>query len=155
MYGINNNSSSSSSFLMKEEDDKMVRPSNTKKQTIPVIIYYIKKKLEFINEEIKELNNKLENEFLSDERLGTKIMLSILNQKINVFKNDLIQSNKKINDYIFEYVGRRMFNNDSTCLDDFSFYENVININNVSDILVNEKTHTYSIEKKSSCSYYR
>jgi hypothetical protein len=40
-----------------------------------------------------------------------------------------------------------MLNNDLTYLDDFSFYENVININNTNSLLVDEKTHTYSIEK--------
>jgi hypothetical protein len=80
MYGINNNSSSSSSFIMKEEDDEIVRPSNTEKQTIQVTIYYIKKQLEFINKEIKELNNRLENEFLSEcETSEIKITINILN----------------------------------------------------------------------------
>jgi hypothetical protein len=40
-----------------------------------------------------------------------------------------------------------MLNNNSIYLDDFLFYENVINVFNVSDLLVDKKTHTYSIEK--------
>jgi hypothetical protein len=40
-----------------------------------------------------------------------------------------------------------MLNNDSIYLDDFWFYENVVNIFNVSDLLVYKNTHTYSIEK--------
>jgi predicted nucleic acid-binding Zn-ribbon protein len=65
IYVVNNNSFSSSSFLLKEEDDEIVRSINTKKQTIPVTIYYIKKQLKFIHNKIKELKNKLENEILS------------------------------------------------------------------------------------------
>jgi hypothetical protein len=67
MYGVNNNSFLSSSYLMEEEDDEIVRPTNTKKQTITVTIYYIKKQLKFIHNEIKKLKIKLENEILSDE----------------------------------------------------------------------------------------
>jgi hypothetical protein len=40
-----------------------------------------------------------------------------------------------------------MLNNDLIYLDDFNFYENVVNANNVSDLLVDKKTHTYSIGK--------
>jgi hypothetical protein len=40
-----------------------------------------------------------------------------------------------------------MLNNDSTYLDDICFYENVIKVNNIRELLVDEKTHTYSIEK--------
>jgi hypothetical protein len=40
---------------MEEEDDEIVRSTNCKKQTIPVIIYYIKKQVEFIHNEIKKL----------------------------------------------------------------------------------------------------
>jgi hypothetical protein len=42
-----------------------------------------------------------------------------LNENLKKFKNDLIQLNKKINDYIFEYTRKPMLNNDSTCLKDF------------------------------------
>jgi hypothetical protein len=41
-----------------------------------------------------------------------------------------------------------MLNSNSIYLDDFWFYENVININNVNDLLVDKKTRTYSIGKK-------
>jgi hypothetical protein len=40
-----------------------------------------------------------------------------------------------------------VLNNNSIYLDDFLFYENTINVFNVSDLLVDKKTHTYSIEK--------
>jgi tRNA A37 threonylcarbamoyladenosine dehydratase len=71
-YGVNNNISSSSSYLMEEEDDEIVRSTNLKKQTIPVLIYYIEKQLEFLHNEIKEINNRLEIEILSSEEKGKK-----------------------------------------------------------------------------------
>jgi hypothetical protein len=40
-----------------------------------------------------------------------------------------------------------MINKDSIYLDDFWFYENIVNIVNVSDLLINKKKHTYSIVK--------
>jgi hypothetical protein len=40
-----------------------------------------------------------------------------------------------------------MLNNNSIYLDDFWFYENIINIFNVSDFLIDKKTRTYLIEK--------
>jgi hypothetical protein len=40
-----------------------------------------------------------------------------------------------------------MLNNYLIYLDDFCFYENVVNVNNVSDVLIDEKTYTYSIGK--------
>jgi hypothetical protein len=40
-----------------------------------------------------------------------------------------------------------MLNNNSIYLDDFWFYENVVNVFNVSCLLVDKKTHTYSIKK--------
>jgi hypothetical protein len=40
-----------------------------------------------------------------------------------------------------------MLNGDSIMLDVFYFYENVVIVNNTSDLLVDEKTHSYSIEK--------
>jgi hypothetical protein len=108
---------------MEEEDDEIVRPTNINKQTIPVTICHIEKQLEFIHNEIKKINNKLENEILfSDERYEIKSTEIILNQNIKIFKDDLIQLNKKINDYIFEYTGSRMLNNNSIYLDDFWFY---------------------------------
>jgi hypothetical protein len=40
-----------------------------------------------------------------------------------------------------------MLNNNSIYLDDFWFYENVVNVFNVSNLLIVKKTHTDSIEK--------
>jgi hypothetical protein len=136
---------------MEEEDDKIERPTNSRKQTISVTLYRIEKQLEFIHNEIKEINNRLEKEILTNiERYKIKSKESILNQNIKVFKNDLIQLNKKIKDYIFEYTRSRMLNNNSIYLDDFWFYEIIVNIFNVSDLLVDKKTLTYSIEKNTA-----
>jgi hypothetical protein len=57
---------------MEETDDEILRPTNTIKQTIQVTIYHIEKQLEFIHNEIKEINNKLENEILSSEEKRKK-----------------------------------------------------------------------------------
>jgi hypothetical protein len=106
MYGVNNNSSSSFpssfSYLMEEENDEIISPTNLKKQTIPVTIYHIEKQLEFFHNEIKEINNRLEKEILSTkDRFKIKSKEIVLSKNLKVFKNGLIQLNKKINDYIF------------------------------------------------------
>jgi hypothetical protein len=93
IYGVNNNSSSSasssSSYLMEEEDDEIVRSTNLKKQTIPVTIYHIQKQLEFIHNEIKEINNRLEKEILStNERFKIRSKEIFLNENQKKFKND-------------------------------------------------------------------
>jgi hypothetical protein len=147
IYGVNNNSSSSSlssssssSYLMDEDDDEIVKSTNLKKQTIPVTIYHIQKQLKFIHNEIKEINNRLDIGVLStNERLRIRSREIFLNENLKKFKNNLIQLNKKINDCIYVHTGSRMLNSNSIYLDDFWFYENVINVNNVSDLLVDKK----------------
>jgi hypothetical protein len=73
MFDDNNNSNSFHHLLFNgREDDEIVRLTNTKEQTIPVIIYYIEKQLQFIKNEIKELKYKLEL-FNSNLILGSKV----------------------------------------------------------------------------------
>jgi hypothetical protein len=57
------------------------------KQTIPVTIYHIQKQLEFIHNEIKNINNRLENENLSTtERFKIKSKEIYLNGNLKNLK---------------------------------------------------------------------
>jgi hypothetical protein len=55
-------------------------------------------------------------------------------------ENDLKQLNRRKNNEIFEYTGRYILNT-------LQFYENVLNENNISFLLVDKISYTYSIEK--------
>jgi hypothetical protein len=144
---INNNNNNNNDN--NPNNNNIKRKSNLCDETkiINFLIEKLKKDIDFFKNEENKLKDKLIFEILSDEE-KIKIPNRLHNFKyyLKVLENDLKELNGRKHNENFEYTGRLILNDDSIPYV-LQFYEKVLNENNVNNLLVDELTYIYSIEK--------